>query len=284
MRCLVTGARGLLGSELVRFLKAHGDQIIGWDLPGHDVTAVEETINGIHRVGPEIIYHLAAWTDVDGCEKDRGRAAAVNYQGTWAVALGAAELGCRLLYVSTDYVFDGTKQRPYREDDVPRPLSVYGRTKLMGEQAVVKTCKHSFVVRTSWLYGSNGRNFVNRIIESAREQRQLRVVDDQTGSPTWARDICAALRRIATSTRFGIYHVTNSGSCTWLELAQEALRLARIECELVPVSSADLNLPAARPAYSVLDNRNYRRLTGEQLRPWQDALCEYLGSPGSQVG
>jgi len=278
MRSLVTGAQGLLGTELVRYLKQQGDEVVGWDLPEHDVTAVEATIAGIHQVGPDVIYHLAAWTDVDGCESDRGRAAAVNYQGTWAVALGAAETGCRLLYVSTDYVFDGRKGRPYRESDTPAPLSVYGRTKQMGEQAVLKTCRRRFVVRTSWLYGRHGRNFVDRIIAKGRTQKQVSVVSDQTGSPTWARDLCGPLRRITGSDRFGIYHVTNSDHCTWFELAREALRLARVECEVVPISSAELGLPASRPAYSVLENRNYRRLAGELLRPWPAALREYLES------
>jgi len=279
VRCLVTGSRGLLGSELVRFLSNHGDEVVGWDLPDHDITAVEHTINGIHGVRPEIIYHLAAWTDVDGCERDKGRAAIVNYQGAWAVALGAAEVGCRLLFISTDYVFDGSRRRPYREKDPPNPLSIYGRTKLMGEQAVLKTCRHSYVVRTSWLYGHNGRNFVGRIVETARRQRQIRVVNDQVGSPTWARDICAPLRLIGSSGKYGIYHVTNSGWCTWFDLAAETVRLAGLDCEIVPVASAELGLPAQRPAYSVLDNRNYRRLSGETLRTWQEALRVFLTVP-----
>jgi len=277
MRVLVTGAKGLLGTELVRFLRDAGDEVVAWDLPQNDVTEVDRTINGIHQLKPDAVFHLAAWTDVDGCEQDRARAAAVNFQGAWAVALGAAETGGKLLHISTDYVFDGRATRPYRENDKTGPLSVYGSTKLMGEQAVARAGRRRFIVRTSWLYGRTGRSFVNTVREKASRERELKVVDDQTGSPTWARDLAEPLRRIAASEKYGIYHVTNSGQCTWFELAREVVRLTGAACEVRAMTSAELGLPAPRPAFSVLENRNYRKLTGRTLRPWQDALREYLG-------
>ncbi|MEO0074388.1 MAG: sugar nucleotide-binding protein, partial [candidate division WOR-3 bacterium] len=187
MRCLVTGAKGLLGSELVRYLEDVGDEVVAWDLPDNDITDVEKTISNIHLVRPDTIFHLAAWTDVDACESDRARAALVNFQGTWGVAMGAAEVGAQLLYVSTDYVFSGRSSRPYRETDKPDPISVYGRTKLMGEQAVLRTCKRRFVVRTAWLYGRAGHCFVDRISERARDEAVIRVVSGQTGAAAWAR-------------------------------------------------------------------------------------------------
>jgi dTDP-4-dehydrorhamnose reductase len=277
MRVLVTGARGLLGADLVEFLRGQNDEVVAWDLPRHDITDVEKTIEGIHQVKPEVIYHLAAWTDVDACESDLGRATSVNFQGAWAVALGAAETGSKLVYLSTDYVFDGEAVRPYRESDEPHPLSNYGKTKLLGEQAVARTCKQRFVVRTSWLYGRAGRNFVDTIRSKAAQESRIEVVSDQTGSPTWARDLCRPLRDLAASDAYGVYHVTNSGACSWSELAQEVVRLCGLGCEVVPISTEQAARPALRPRYSVLENRQFKRRFGRVLRPWQDALKAYLG-------
>jgi dTDP-4-dehydrorhamnose reductase len=272
----VTGAGGLLGSELVPFLRRQNEEVTGWDLPEHDVTQVEQTIEELHKVGPDVVFNLAAWTDVDGCESDLGRATSINFQGAWAVAMGAAELGCKMVHLSTDYVFDGKSGRPYRENDKPGPLSNYGRTKLMAEQAVTQTCRKRFVVRTSWLYGRHGRNFVDTIRRKAQEQPRLEVVNDQTGSPTWARDLCRPLWELAKSDRFGDYHLTNQGACTWYDLAREVVSLTGGAAEVVPVATAAVPRPAPRPAYSVLDNRNFRRRFHKELRPWQDALRDYI--------
>lgn len=277
LRCLVTGADGMLGKLLVADLVRLGHEVVGWDLPGHDITAVDKTISGMHGVKPSLVFHLAAWTDVDACEGDVARATAVNFQGAWAVALGAAEVGCPLLYVSTDYVFDGGKGRPYRENDRPNPLSVYGRTKLLGEQAVTRSSRSHFIVRTSWLYGPGGRNFVDTIRRRATEVTELRVVDDQTGSPTYAADLAPALVEVALHGRHGIYHVTNSGQCTWRELAAETVRLAGANCTVLPQTTAEAGRPAPRPTFSVLENREFRRRFGRVLRPWQEALADYIG-------
>jgi dTDP-4-dehydrorhamnose reductase len=276
MRCLVTGASGLLGTYLVEFLRHKKEQVVGWDLPAHDITDFDKTINGIHQVGPDVIFNLAAWTDVDGCEADVGKTTSVNFQGAWSVALGAAELGCKMVQMSTDYVFDGKAGRAYREDDLPNPLSVYGRSKHMSENAVAKACKKVFMVRTSWLFGRYGRNFVDTIRNKAREVTRLQVVNDQTGSPTYARDLCRPLWELAASDRFGKYHLTNSGYCTWYDLAVEIVRLIGASCAVEPTTTALVNRPAPRPAFSVLNNRNFRRKFGKELRPWQDALRSYL--------
>jgi dTDP-4-dehydrorhamnose reductase len=277
MRCLVTGSRGLLGTELVGFLRGQGEEVVAWDLPGHDVTDVEKTINGMHKVGPQVVYHLAAWTDVDACESDLGKASAVNFQGAWAVALGAAELRCKLVYLSTDYVFDGRAGRPYRENDKPNPLSVYGKTKLMGEQAVAKACRSRFIVRTSGLYGHAGRNFVDTIAVNAAQQPKIDVVSDQVASPTWAKDICRPLWELGKSDAYGTYHLTNSGRCSWFELAQEVVRIKGASCDVVPIDSAHLGRPAPRPSFSALENRQFKLKFGKLLRPWQEALKAYLG-------
>lgn len=276
MRCLVTGSKGLLGTYLVEFLKYRGEEVVGWDLPVHDVTDVEKTINGIHQVGPDVVFHLAAWTDVDGCEGDVGKATSINFQGAWAVALGAAELRCKMVYLSTDYVFDGKSGRAYREGDAPNPLSVYGRTKLAGERAVANACKKCFIVRTSWLFGKHGRNFVDTIRNKAQEVHSLPVVNDQTGSPTYARDLCRPLWELAGSEYFGTYHLTNSGQCTWYDLAVEIVRLTGANCAVEPTTTAAVGRPAPRPAFSVLENRNFRRRFGKDLRPWHEALQSYF--------
>ena len=276
MRCLVTGAKGMLGVELVRFLRRQNEEVVGWDLPGNDITDVEKTINGIHKVGPDVVVHFAARTDVDGCEDDVAGATSVNFQGTWAVALGAEELRCKMLYLSTDYVFDGSSDRPYREGDAPSPLSVYGKTKLMGENAVTRTCKSHFIVRTSWLYGRHGRNFVDTIREKSSRESRLEVVGDQTGSPTYARDLCRPLWELAKSRYFGTYHLTNSGQSSWFELAKEIVKLTGAKCEVAPIDTAAAARRAPRPAYSVLENRNFRRKFGKELRPWQEALRSHI--------
>jgi dTDP-4-dehydrorhamnose reductase len=267
----------MLGRELAAYLRREKLETVGWDLPEYDITDIEATINGIHRVGPDVIFHLAAWTDVDGCELDPTKATKVNFQGTWAVALGAAEAGCKLVYVSTDYVFDGQKGKPYREKDTPNPESAYGRTKLMGEKSVGRTCKRGFIARTSWLYGQHGKNFVDMIRGLAQERDRLEVVEDQVGSPTWARDLCAPLLRLAQSDKFGIYHLTGSGHCSWFELAKEIVRRTGAQCEVAPIATERANRPAPRPAFSVLENRELKTRLGRVFRPGQEALEEYLG-------
>jgi dTDP-4-dehydrorhamnose reductase len=265
-----------LGSELRAYLKQAGEELIGWDLPENDITDIERCINGIHQVKPDVIFHLAAWTDVDGCEDNPAQATMVNFQGTWAVALGAAEIGCKLVYLSTDYVFDGRAEKPYRENDQPNPLSVYGRTKFMGEQAVIKNCPRRFIVRTSWLFGRYGRNFVDAIRQKAERESRIEVVSDQTGSPTYARDLCEPLLTIAGSEHYGIYHLTNSGQCSWFEFACEIIRLTGVRCEVAPIDSGSCGRRAPRPKFSVLENHAYRRWFGRVLRPWQEALRSYL--------
>ena len=266
----------MLGTELVGFLHRQNEEVVGWDLPKYDVTDVEKTINGIHQVGPDVVFHLAARTDVDGCEDDVGGATSVNFQGTWAVALGVEELRRKMVYVSTDYVFDGRSTRPYRESDKANPLSVYGRTKWMGENAVIRTCRHHFIVRTSWLYGRRGRNFVDTIRQKSAQVPRIEAVSDQVGSPTYARDLCRPLWDIARSKHFGLYHVTNSGQCSWFELAQGIVKLTGSRSEVVPIDTATAARRAPRPAYSVLDNREFRSRFGKELRPWQEALKSYI--------
>jgi dTDP-4-dehydrorhamnose reductase len=275
----------MLGTELVEFLRRQNEEVTEWDLPGNDITDVEKTINGIHKVGPDVVFHLAARTDVDGCEDDVAGATSVNFQGTWAVALGVEETSRKLVYVSTDYVFDGKSERPYRENDKANPLSVYGRTKLLGENAIKRSCRRHFIVRTSWLYGRHGRNFVDTIRRKSSQVSRIEVVSDQTGSPTCARDLCRPLWELAKSKHFGTYHLTNSGQASWFELAVEIVKLSGAKCEVAPIDTAAAARRAPRPAYSVLENRNFKRKFGKELRPWQEALRSHIAdTPSTQSG
>ncbi len=266
MRVLLTGAGGQLGHELVSAFSGSGHDVVGCDRSMLDVTDREHVMQAIGRVGPDAVVHAAAWTDVDGCEGDPDRAFAVNALGTRHVAEAARLTGARVCYVSTDYVFDGTAGRPYTEWDSPNPLSVYGRSKLGGEAVLGPD---DTVVRTSWVCGRHGRNFVKTVLGRARQGQQLTVVDDQHGCPTFADDLAGAVCRLVTARLPGTFHVTNQGPTTWYGFARDVVAAAGLDPGLVtPVATTELRppRPAPRPAYAVLDNAALR-LSGERLLP-----------------
>ena len=223
MRILVTGARGMLGSALLPCLGAAHD-VVGVDTQDFDITREAAVQQAFREHRPEFVYHLAAYTDVDGCEVNGALALEVNTQGARNVAQACAASGAVMLYVSTDYVFDGSFARPYREDDIPNPLSAYGRSKLGGEQHVQALLARHFIVRSSWLYGPQGKNFVATILKIAGERDELRVVSDQRGSPTYTRHLAAKLAEMLTARAYGIYHVTGAGTCSWNEFTQAILK------------------------------------------------------------
>lgn len=274
MRILVTGARGMLGTDLCAELGKRHD-VTGFDLAEADLTA-PASVAALAAQRPQAVIHCAAMADVDGCERDPDAAYAVNALGTRHVALACQRLDVPLLYVSTDFVFDGAQREPYVEWDRPNPLGHYGRSKLAGETCVRELLPRHFIVRISWLFGKHGRNFVASILSKARSEGTVRVVSDQTGSPTYAPDLSAALARLVESPYFGTYHLTNGGSCTWHQLAAEAVRLAGVPATVLPIAAAEYPTPTRRPAYSVLRNFCWERTFGAPLRPWQDALREYL--------
>lgn len=257
-----------------------------------DITSAREIIPLFNRLSPEVIIHTAAFTDVDGCEGDPEKAEQVNVEGSKNIALAAKETGAAVLYLSTDFIFDGKSSRPYVEEDPPRPLSVYGRTKLKGEEFIRSLVSRHVIIRTSWLFGAGGRNFVDTIISRAKAGEELRVVDDQIGSPTYTADLARAIRKLIEKIRiqnlelrtetpeeegfYGIYHVANQGSCSWYELAQKILDYAGIEVAIQPTTSEQLGRPARRPKVSILNCGRFRRVFGYSLRPWPEALREYL--------
>lgn len=279
MRLLVTGARGMLGSDLRALLSA-GHQVTGIDISEIDLTR-DDAPRLLAGYRPEMVLHCAAMTDVDGCERDPEAARDVNGEGTRHVALACRELGAAMLYISTDYVFDGAKGQPYCEWDNPNPLGHYGRSKLEGEQHVRDLLKEFYIVRTSWLYGNKGRNFVRTVLARAREAGTVRVVSDQVGSPTYAKDLGRAISRLISSGKHGTYHLTNSGSCSRYDLARKAVELAGIPATVVPITSGEYPTPTRRPAYSVLRNFCWERNFGSPLRPWEEGLADYLAEVGS---
>jgi dTDP-4-dehydrorhamnose reductase len=275
MRILITGADGQLGRELVRALAPHGE-LIPSAQADLDVTH-PGCADKVASLRPEWVVHAAAATDVDGCERKPERAMAVNAEGTRQVADGCRRAGAGLVYLSTDYVFDGSKGAPYAEGDHPAPLNVYGRSKLEGEQAARDVAPYWTIVRTAWLYGIHGRNFVKTILARVTAGEPLRVVKDQVGSPTYAGDLAEAIALLLSRGRTGMYHVTNDGACSWYEFAREILRLAGLDpVTVTPITSAELGRPARRPAYSVLENAAWQAAGFPPLRPWREALAAML--------
>ncbi len=283
MRIIVTGAQGQLGVELMGRLAGSGE-VLGVDLPELDITKACCS-DDLAALRPDWIVHAAAATDVDGCEREPDVAMLVNAQGTRRVAEACRRVDAGLLYLSTDYVFDGKKGAPYREEDPPAPLNAYGRSKLEGERAVCSLAPRWTVVRTAWLYGSHGKNFVKAILQKAAAGGPLRVVDDQIGSPTYATDLAEAIARLLARRLTGVFHLTNAGACSWYDFAAAILRLTgQTAIPLLRLTSDELGRPARRPALSVLENAAWRRAGLPPLRPWQDALAAMLAATPAVPG
>ena len=272
MRILLTGASGQLGRELQRALA--GEDVIPANRPDYELTdpALSAKIAATH---PDLVIHAAGFSDVDGCEQDPETAFQVNAQATSRVAEGAVRAGARLVYISTDYVFDGKKGEPYTEGDPVGPLNVYGCSKLMGEQEALKTCPRAIIVRTSWLYGVHGKNFVKTILSLAVTQPEVRVVEDQRGSPTYARHLAQVVAGLIRSDVTGVIHAGGEGECSRYEFAKAILQEAGLQCRVVPISTAESGRLAVRPSYSVLSTALLRqhRLS---LLPWRTGLQRFV--------
>jgi dTDP-4-dehydrorhamnose reductase len=271
MRVLVTGAAGLLGTDVVsHFSRRHDVTAVDLDVDVTNPDAVDRLVDALH---PDAVVHCAAWTDVDGAEEHEDDAMVLNRDGAENVARACERVGAALVYPSTDYVFDGRRGSPYREHDPASPLSAYGRTKLAGEQAVRRACPDGVrVARTAWLYGSGGRNFVDTMRSLGAERDAVEVVDDQIGCPTWSRELAPALEGLLDCPP-GVYHVAAAGETSWAGLARRVFERLGLGCRVVPISTAHFARPAPRPAYSVLESG--LRDT-PQLRRWADALDDYL--------
>jgi len=278
MRVLVTGSAGMLGFAL-RESCPPGVTMLDADLPGTDITDADSVARAFREARPDAVINGAAFTNVDLCETQEAAATAVNGTGAGVVASACAGAGIPLLHVSTDYVFDGLIPAPgeYSEEDVTGPLSAYGRGKLLGEKLVRERCPRHWIVRTQWLYGSHGRNFVDTMLKLSAEKPELAVVDDQVGSPTSTHDLAPILWLIlGLSPKHGTYHASNAGNCSWHDFAAEIFRLSGSGVRLKRQSTAQLGRPAPRPARSVLCNVRLREALGTGLPSWQEGLQRYL--------
>lgn len=274
MRIAITGSNGQLGMDLVGVLREKND-VYPFDID-LDILNLKAFTEKMEEIKPTLIIHTAAFTNVDLCEKERDEAFTVNAIGTQNVALASRKCGAAMLYVSTDYIFDGEKGSPYTEFDEARPLNHYGWTKLAGEYYCKMLLREIFVVRTSWLYGRAGHNFVSTILKKAKMGERIEVVNDQTGSPTFSLDLARNIERLIESGRFGIYHLSGNGECSWFEFARKIVELARIRANIVPISSDQIGRAAVRPRYSVLRNMCVELAIGDKMPRWEDSLERYI--------
>ena len=280
MKILILGHKGMLGSDLMlRMMAAH--DVTGKDVGDFDITVEDDCGRVIAECSPDVVINAAAYTNVDGCETDRERCFAVNAVGVKNIALACRGKGIRIVHFSTNYIFDGRKETPYVEEDEPAPLNVYGASKLEGERFLQAFSDRWLLIRTAWLYGRNGKNFVKTILEKAAAVKTLDVVDDQIGTPTYSWDLAAAVQLLIEGGHEGLFHLTNRGRCSWHEFACKILLYAgKNDVTVRPIPSADLARPAVRPAWSVLSSRKFSEATGKAMRFWQIALQDYLERTG----
>lgn len=288
MNILITGCNGQLGSELAKNLKdgytelgpvpeaLRNAQTVCVDIQEMDITDYDAVVDLVEELELDVIINCAAYTNVNGCETDSDAAFRVNAIGARNLAMAAERFGAKLIHVSTDYVFAGDGSVPYTEWDLCDPQSVYGKTKYLGEQYVRDFCSRYFIVRTAWLYGYVGNNFVKTMLRLAREKGGAKVVADQRGNPTNAADLAHHILKLAATEQYGIYHCTGGGECSWYDFASKIVEYAGIPAAITPCTTAEYPTPAKRPAYSSLDNRMLRNTVGDEMREWQDALKCYL--------
>lgn len=278
----LVGARGMLAGMALRMLPKDY-RVLTVARPELDITDRDNAIRVLSACKPDIILNCAAMTDVDGCEIRREEAMRVNGEGPGYLAKAAREVGAMLVHISTDFVFDGAKNSPYREDDETRPLSIYGASKLIGEERILESgLKEVFIVRTSWLYGPGGKNFVETICRLAGEREELRVVDDQRGTPTYTRDLARAVFALLETRAFGMYHFSNAGECSWYDFADAIVSDLRKSGKpvavkrILPIPTEAYPLPAARPKYSVLSKEKIMAVTGIAVPDWKSSLGDYF--------
>jgi dTDP-4-dehydrorhamnose reductase len=273
MKLLVTGAGGMLGGDVMLAAGNAGHDVVGFGHTELDVTDAAGVSRKLDAERPDVVIHCAAWTDVDGAEEAEDAAMAVNGTGAGNVAAAAAEVGASVVYVSSDYVFDGAKGSPYVETDQPAPLSAYGRTKLAGEEATAAANKRHFIVRSSWLFGVGGRNFVETMLRLAADHGEVLVVRDQVGSPTYTWHLAYGIVRLIEGIEYGIHHMAAAGHCSWYEFAREIFEQAKVECKVMSGTTEMLGRPAPRPPFSALESQREHAIL---LPSWQDGLAGYL--------
>lgn len=288
MNILITGAKGQLGSEIIEILKslksdigdinvAYKDcNIISVDVDALDITDFKCVNEFILNNKPDIIINCAAMTNVDACETNLEAAMKVNAIGPRNLAFAARNINAKLVHVSTDYVFEGTGSIPYCEWDICNPKSVYGKSKLLGEKYVLEQNPKSFIIRTSWLYGMNGNNFVKTMLKLLEEKSEIKVVYDQRGNPTNANDLAYHILKVALTDEYGVYHCTGNGECSWFEFTKEIKKLSGLNCEVIPCTTDEFPRPAKRPSFSSLNNLMLKSTVGDDMRDWKVALEQFI--------
>lgn len=288
MKIVITGANGQLGKELQKIIRTGkaeigeisksvaSAEVFAADVDVLDITNLDNVRAYLNDIKPDVVINCAAFTNVDGCESNKDLAFKVNALGARNIAIACEEIGAKLIHVSTDYVFSGVGSTPLSEDAITAPVSAYGTTKLLGEEYVREFCSKYFIVRTAWLYGYFGKNFVYTIMRAGKERGKLTVVNDQKGNPTNAEDLAYHLLKLALTEEYGVYHCTGEGECTWYDFACKIIEYAGIECEVLPVTSEEYKTPAKRPEYSSLDNMMLRCTIGNDMREWKDALKVFM--------
>ncbi len=275
MKILITGSNGMLGHDLIEVLKDDHELILTTSKT-LDITDKDHVIEFICENKPDIVINSAAYTNVDGCEENQETAYNINGEGVRNLALGCSEIDCPLVHISTDYVFNGENTRPWVEDDEIGPISVYGKSKLKGEEAILEILDKFFIVRTAWLYGINGGNFPKTMLELAKNHSEITVVYDEVGTPTYTPDLAGAISELIETDYYGIYHITNSGSCSWCEFARYIFEVADVDVNVIPVTASEFARPAPRPHYSVLENKNWVDNGFKPLRSYKEAIKEYV--------
>lgn len=276
MKIVVTGANGQLGQELVRQLEQTSEKLYPFTKSELDITNEIIVNEVITNINPDIIINAAAYTKVDQAEAEEERAFLVNAFGQRNLAIAAEKVGAKICYISTDYVFDGNSMVAYREYDQTNPLGVYGKSKFAGEELTKSLCTRYFIVRTAWVYGEYGTNFVKTMLRLAKEKEEIGIVHDQIGSPTYTVDLAHFIVKLVRTEKYGIYHCTNSGSCSWFEFAKAIFEESNIDVKVLPITTEQFPRPAARPKFSVLDNFAMKVNGFPMLRHWREALKEFL--------
>lgn len=288
MKILITGSKGQLGNELKDIInKGYSEigkvsegiknsQVFDLDVDKLDITDLKSVKNILNTIKPDVVINCAAATNVDGCESDEDFAFKVNALGPRNLAIVCEEIGARLVQVSTDYVFSGVGEKPLTEYDLTAPYSVYGKTKLLGENYVREFCSKYYIVRTAWLYGYVGHNFVYTMRRLGKEKDSINVVNDQIGNPTHANDLAYHILKLIETDEYGVYHCTGKGECSWYDFAKMIIELSGEECIVNPCTSEEYKTPAKRPEYSSLDNMMLRNTFGDEMRNWQDAIKSFI--------
>ena len=276
MKILITGSNGMLGHDLIEVLKDKHELLLTTSKT-LDITDGDSVMDFIVKSNPDIVINSAAYTDVDGCESNPDLAYNVNGEGVKNLALACREVDCPLVHISTDYVFNGQNDRPWVEDDEIGPISIYGKSKLKGEEHIKEILEKYFIVRTAWLYGVNGRNFPRTMLELAQNHSEITVVYDEVGTPTYTPDLAKGISKLIETDYYGTYHLTNSGNCSWCEFARYIFEVDDVDVNVIPVTASEFARPAPRPSYSVLENRNWVENGFEPLRNYKEAIKEYIG-------